>query len=53
LQVRDVFTDVINGKRAKRSDLLQAFELGDIDAVGPSRSSRHCCCNMQTTVCRF
>jgi ribosome maturation protein SDO1 len=33
LQVRDVFTDVVNGKRAKRSEVLQAFDLGDLDAV--------------------
>ncbi len=28
-----MFTDVVNGKRAKRSEALQAFELGDLDAV--------------------
>ena len=31
--MRDVFTDVVNGKRAKRSEVLQAFDLGDLDAV--------------------
>ncbi len=33
LQVHDVFVDVVNGKRAKRNEVLQAFELGDLDAV--------------------
>ncbi len=33
LQVRDVFADVVNGKRAKRNEVLQAFETDDLDVV--------------------
>lgn len=40
LQVHDVFVDVVNGKRAKRNEVLQAFELGDLDAV---RFPFRCC----------
>lgn len=33
LQVQDVFLDVVNGKRAKRNEVLQAFDCTDLDSV--------------------